>query len=123
MLRLTLVLHILFGNETGTLPCLYYLEITRTSLQIALARALMDPFVRSVIPALIYKIQRCNLQDVKELSHFLFNATTPNSERNVETYNGYSPVLETNILLSEMFYLPNTSLPSLQTLQYITGKN
>jgi len=82
--------------DQGVLPCQQYAIINRTSLTSWLSRFLVRVNLRTLIPPLIYKLHRCNQQDVNELTHFLFSPINEPTSllRTSKTSPGYSPVVE-----------------------------
>ncbi len=73
--------------------------------------------ISALIPPIVYRFFRCSSEDVEALTYALFpkKSTTLGQEQNTS-----SNVLGYNILLSEMFYMVGTPLPSEEELEEIT---
>ncbi|CAF3265919.1 unnamed protein product [Rotaria sp. Silwood2] len=78
--------------------CLYQLKITTTDIAKKMSY-IFYPNIMQLFPALIYRINRCNLDDQNVLRHFL-NATQPPEQDGAP---GYSILVELNNNLAELW--------------------
>jgi len=105
--------------DEGTLSCLKYLKIPKENLQFYLALSSMIEDSRILIPAIIVRLLRCSTSDIQELSFSLFQKSVELEQDSKELQQ----VLGENILLSEMFYVVGTEIPSFEELEKISEKS
>lgn len=112
------------------------MQVTHESLQQLLAFGLMRVDTRVMILPIVKRLLRCSPTDVKveddckmvnnmihsqELTYALFPPAP--SVKSLSGAGKSSEILAENIILSEMFYILNTTLPSYQELLQITGND
>jgi hypothetical protein len=81
----------------------------------------MNAQLRVFIPAIVKRLLRCFPEDVAALTHSLF-ANTTHEVRSQGGSRDYSEALALNILLSEMFYIQSSDLPSEWQLSDVSSK-
>eukprot|EP00027_Filamoeba_sp_ATCC50430_P012613 CAMPEP_0168573762 /NCGR_PEP_ID=MMETSP0413-20121227/18710_1 /TAXON_ID=136452 /ORGANISM="Filamoeba nolandi, Strain NC-AS-23-1" /LENGTH=199 /DNA_ID=CAMNT_0008607039 /DNA_START=98 /DNA_END=694 /DNA_ORIENTATION=- len=82
-------------------------------------------YVRALMPALIFRFNRCNSDDIEVLNHFFFGGSASKSiflksvkSRDVlDAPESFSKVLNFNIVLSERYTAPGESVPSVATAE------
>jgi hypothetical protein len=119
--------HVVAGQLmlSGTLPCLVYLNVTHSLLSFNLFKLLYSSAARPIVYPTIQKLLRCNAQDVKELTYYLFPQRDEEIQHNAKVGQKKSPgpsrVLQYNIVLSELLVPTNTTPASFAELESVTS--
>ncbi|OWZ12079.1 Serine protease, partial [Phytophthora megakarya] len=90
------------------------LDAPSFGLRSVLGVMLMDSNIRTLIPPVVYRLQRCSHEDVKILTHFLTNIRSTNQAKTQDS-DFESPLLYSLILYSEMWESPLPSLSEMTT--------
>jgi hypothetical protein len=111
-------------------------QVTHGSLQQLLAFGLVRVDTRVLLLPVVKRLLRCSPTDVKVKIHYrLMNNVIHSQELTYELFpsapsvksssgaDKSSDILGDNIILSEMFYILNTTLPSYEELLQITGNS
>ncbi|CAF1014781.1 unnamed protein product [Adineta ricciae] len=96
--------------------CLYLLNTSTTELANKMS-FILYPQTMPLLPALIFRINRCNDNDQRVLKHFL-NATQPPEQDAVE---GFSILVEINNNLAELWSSLDTSKENDSSCEYLKG--